>query len=121
MESLEDYFGQEILRYFDRVFDGRKLRILGYSRQRIPGNWKLMQENIKDPYHVGLLHTWFVMFGLIRGDQKSRIIMDEHGRHGAMASTREATKGGEVTKGLCGLHMAAKSRPARVDGRLAKP
>ncbi len=38
-----------------------------------------MQENIKDPYHVGLLHTWFVMFGLIRGDQKSRIVMDAHG------------------------------------------
>jgi salicylate 5-hydroxylase large subunit len=45
------------------VFDGRKLKLLGYNRQRIPGNWKLMQENIKDPYHPGLLHTWFVTFG----------------------------------------------------------
>ena len=51
---LEDYIGPAILGYFDRVFDGRKLQILGYNRQRIPGNWKLMQENIKDPYHPGL-------------------------------------------------------------------
>ncbi len=58
--------------YFDRLFDGRKLTLLGYNRQRIPGNWKLMQENIKDPYHPGLLHTWFVTFGLWRADNKSR-------------------------------------------------
>jgi phenylpropionate dioxygenase-like ring-hydroxylating dioxygenase large terminal subunit len=30
-----------------------------------------MQENIKDPYHPGLLHTWFVTFGLWRADNKS--------------------------------------------------
>ena len=29
-----------------------------------------MQENIKDPYHPGLLHTWFVTFGLWRADQQ---------------------------------------------------
>ncbi|MGQ7932660.1 aromatic ring-hydroxylating oxygenase subunit alpha [Paraburkholderia sp. D1E] len=100
VEPLEDYLGPEILPYFDRTFDGRKLKIHGHARQRIPGNWKLMQENIKDPYHVGLLHTWFLMFGLIRGDQKSRIVMDRHGRHGAMESTREATGKGEVSAGL---------------------
>jgi salicylate 5-hydroxylase large subunit len=60
-----------ILPYFDRLFNGRKLEILGYNRQRIPGNWKLMQENIKDPYHPGLLHTWFVTFGLWRADQQA--------------------------------------------------
>jgi salicylate 5-hydroxylase large subunit len=51
--------------------------VLGYNRQRIPGNWKLMQENIKDPYHPGLLHTWFVTFGLWRADNKrSSLVMD---------------------------------------------
>ena len=100
IEPLESYFGPEILPSFDRVFDGRKLTVLGYSRQRVPSNWKLMQENLKDPYHVGLLHTWFVVFGLIRGDQKSRLVTDVHGRHGAMASTREKVESGEVTKGL---------------------
>ena len=29
MPSLEDYLGPKMLGYFDRVFDGRELRILG--------------------------------------------------------------------------------------------
>ncbi len=74
------YLGADVLGYFDRVFDGRELTILGYKRQRIDGNWKLMQENIKDPYHPGLLHTWFVTFGLWRADQKSQLLTDAHGR-----------------------------------------
>jgi len=88
VESLEDYLGPTILGYFDRLFNGRQLTILGYNRQRIPGNWKLMQENIKDPYHPGLLHTWFVTFGLWRADNKSELRMDAHHRHAAMVSTR---------------------------------
>ena len=88
VESLEDFMGPTILGYFDRLFNGRKLTILGYNRQRIPGNWKLMQENIKDPYHPGLLHTWFVTFGLWRADNKSALRMDAHHRHAAMVSTR---------------------------------
>ncbi len=48
VESFEAFLGPTILSYFDRLFDGRPLRVLGYNRQRIPGNWKLMQENIKD-------------------------------------------------------------------------
>ena len=88
VESLEDFMGPTILGYFDRLFNGRKLTLLGYNRQRIPGNWKLMQENIKDPYHPGLLHTWFVTFGLWRADNKSELRMDAHQRHAAMVSTR---------------------------------
>ena len=88
VEPFEAFVGPAILRYFDRLFDGRELKILGYNRQRIPGNWKLMQENIKDPYHPGLLHTWFVTFGLWRADNKSQLLMDEKFRHAAMISTR---------------------------------
>jgi salicylate 5-hydroxylase large subunit len=101
VESLEDYLGPQILHYFDRLFNGRKLTILGYNRQRIPGNWKLMQENIKDPYHPGLLHTWFITYGLWRADNKSQLVMDEQFRHAAMISTRGS--GGvkaEVTAGV---------------------
>ncbi len=99
VESLEDFMGPAILRWFDRLFDGRQLRILGYNRQRIPGNWKLMQENIKDPYHPGLLHTWFVTFGLWRADNKSQLVMDERHRHAAMISTRGAQgKAAQVTQ-----------------------
>ena len=97
--SLEDYLGPAILGYFDRLFNGRRLKVLGYNRQRIPGNWKLMQENIKDPYHPGLLHTWFVTFGLWRADNKSQLVMDEHFRHAAMISTRgSAGQAGQVTQ-----------------------
>jgi salicylate 5-hydroxylase large subunit len=101
VESLEDFLGPQILHYFDRLFNGRKLTILGYNRQRIPGNWKLMQENIKDPYHPGLLHTWFITYGLWRADNKSQLVMDEQFRHAAMISTRGS--GGvktEVTAGV---------------------
>jgi len=100
LPSLETYLGPTILAYFDRVFDGRKLTILGYNRQRIPGNWKLMQENIKDPYHPGLLHTWFVTFGLWRADNKSELKMDDQFRHAAMISTRGTGGKGEVTSGV---------------------
>ncbi|MEY4653452.1 MAG: hypothetical protein RI884_2033, partial [Pseudomonadota bacterium] len=41
VESFEDYLGPAVLGHFDRVFSGRELQILGYNRQRIPGNWKL--------------------------------------------------------------------------------
>ncbi len=91
MESLEDFIGPAVLAYVDRLFNGRQLTLLGYNRQRIPGNWKLMQENIKDPYHPGLLHTWFVTFGLWRADNDSKLVMDKRRRHAAMVSTRGAT------------------------------
>jgi salicylate 5-hydroxylase large subunit len=94
VEPFEQFVGPTILQYFDRLFNGRPLTILGYNRQRIPGNWKLMQENIKDPYHPGLLHTWFVTFGLWRADNKSMLRMDEHYRHAAMISIRGS--GGKV-------------------------
>lgn len=100
VEPLEDYIGPAALAYFDRTFDGRELVVQGYSRQRIPGNWKLMMENIKDPYHPGLLHTWFVTFGLWRADNRSRLIMDERGRHACMISQRSETIDPDVTKGV---------------------
>lgn len=98
LESLEEYVGTDVLHYFDRTFDGRRLVIQGYSRQRIPGNWKLMMENIKDPYHPGLLHTWFVTFGLWRADNKSQLLMDSHGRHACMISRRNEAVDEEVAK-----------------------
>ncbi len=98
VEPFEDYLGPTILGWFDRLFSGRELKLLGYNRQRIPGNWKLMQENIKDPYHPGLLHTWFVTFGLWRADNRAALQMDRHHRHAAMISTRgNAGKASEVS------------------------
>ena len=104
-EPLKDYLGPDIMPWLDRIFKSadspKKLTLLGYNRQRIPGNWKLMMENIKDPYHPGLLHTWFVTFGLWRADQKSRMVMDAEGRHAVMISRRnEGGQNAAVTEGV---------------------
>jgi salicylate 5-hydroxylase large subunit len=96
VEPFERYLGATNLHYFDRVFDGRPLRLHGYSRQRIPANWKLMQENLKDPYHASLLHVFFVTFGLFRADQTGAIQMDERGRHCVMSLQRPVDDVGTV-------------------------
>ncbi len=92
VEPFEAYLGESILKLFDRVFDGRALSILGYSRQLIPANWKLMFENIKDPYHASLLHVFLVSFGLFRADSPSKVQMDPTGRHGALISWKGEEK-----------------------------
>ncbi len=93
MEPLADYLGPEILREFEATFDGRRLTILGHYRHSLPGNWKLYHENLKDPYHATLLHTFLVTFGLLVAGNKSLMLTDATGRHGVMASAKsDATK-----------------------------
>ena len=91
VEPLEDYLGEEMLGWFDRVFDGRELTLLGFMRQQLPCNWKLMFENIKDPYHATLLHVFLVTFGLFRADNPSATKMDKTGRHSVLVSQRGKT------------------------------
>ena len=43
---------------------------LGYYRNELPGNWKLYHENLKDPYHATLLHSFLVTFGLMVAGNK---------------------------------------------------
>jgi salicylate 5-hydroxylase large subunit len=117
IETFEDFLGPAVLPYFDRVFHGRELKVLGYSRQRIPANWKLMQENIKDPYHPGLSHTWFVTFGLWRADQKSQMVMDAQHRHACMVSRRNesaAPASAEVTKDVNSFKAGMKLHDDRL-------
>ncbi|MFN0160495.1 MAG: aromatic ring-hydroxylating dioxygenase subunit alpha, partial [Burkholderiales bacterium] len=113
VEDFDTYLG-EIRPWFERAFDGRELTILGYSRQRIPGNWKLMQENIKDPYHPGLLHTWFVTFGLWRADQRSYMRTDRHLRHAAMIGFKNDGGKGEVTQGVSSFKEDMKLADDRI-------
>ncbi len=100
---FESYLGETNLRYFDRVFDGRQLSLLGYSRQLIPGNWKLMFENIKDPYHASLLHVFLVTFGLFRADQESQVQMDDTGGHALLISRRGEQKKSDATSDIANL------------------
>lgn len=116
-ETLETYLGERMLRYFDRVFDGRQLEVLGYMRQRIPSNWKFMFENIKDPYHASLLHVFLVTFGLFRLDQQSAVEMDATGRHAVLVSRRGAQETNEATAQM----RAFKVKFALRDQRLLDP
>ena len=114
---LADYLGPGMMRYFTRIFDGRGLRVLGYQRQLIRGNWKLYLENIKDPYHAGLLHLFLVSFGLFRVDQKGESLLDESKGHTSFLS-RRARKGDHE-----GTEDVAKYTPdyALTDNRLIAP
>jgi phenylpropionate dioxygenase-like ring-hydroxylating dioxygenase large terminal subunit len=88
MESLQDYLGPEVLREFEATFDGRRPALLGYYRHTLPANWKLYHENLKDPYHATLLHTFLVTFGLLVAGNRSLMLADPSGRHGVMASAK---------------------------------
>ncbi|MCW2244161.1 FAD-dependent oxidoreductase [Azospirillum canadense] len=92
MEPLADYLGPDILGEFEATFDGRPLKVLGYYRNTLPGNWKLYHENLKDPYHATLLHTFLVSFGLLVAGNRSLMLCDESGRHGVMASAKSDGK-----------------------------
>ncbi len=116
MEPVEQYLGEEILQDFAVVFKDRKLKILGYYRNELPGNWKLYQENLKDPYHATLLHSFLVTFGLLVAGSKTSMIADPSGRHGTMASR----KPDDVTKIVDGS-TAKEMRAYRTDLQLADP
>lgn len=98
--DFETYCGPEMLAYVDRLFPGKGLRLLGYSRQIIPCNWKMYFENLKDPYHATLLHAFFITFGLWRADSKSESVPTTDGRHGIMVSRNEGKKTSEATKDM---------------------
>ena len=88
MESVEDYLGPVIAAEFDATFDGSEMKLLGVHRNILPSNWKLYQENLKDPYHATLLHTYLTTFGLFVSSNESNIPVDPTGRHGGLLSRR---------------------------------
>lgn len=79
-EPIEAYLG-EFGTGMVRRFLSRPIRILGYSRQLIAGNWKLYAENLRDTYHASLLHEFFVTYGVDRATQKGGVKMDARHRH----------------------------------------
>ena len=111
---FEEYMGPRMYKHYTRVYSGKKLKVLGYNRQRIPGNWKLMMENIKDPYHAGLLHVFFVTFGLFRADQDSAVDIDETGRHGILISRKGEQEKNNLTKDLRNFDESFKLEDDRI-------
>ena len=80
VEPLADYLGPVFTGHFDRIFR-RPVRVLGYQRQRIAGNWKLYLENQRDTYHGSLLHEFQSTFGMSRVTQTGGVTMDARHRH----------------------------------------
>lgn len=95
--SFEDYCGPDMFTYVKRLFGGRALKLLGYNRQLINSNWKMYIENLKDPYHATLLHSFLITFGLWRADTQSESIPTEGGRHGIMVSRNVGKKTSAAT------------------------
>jgi anthranilate 1,2-dioxygenase large subunit len=83
--SLEDFLGSTICDRLRRVFN-RPAVSLGYQRQRVRANWKLMVENVKDSYHGALLHAFNSRFGFFRSTQRGDVRMTAGGMHGILTT-----------------------------------
>lgn len=79
-EPLEEYLGDNVVGTIANLFP-RPIKVLGYQRQRIFGNWKLYNENVRDTNHGGLLHMFHATFGLSRNSQTGGARLDKKGRH----------------------------------------
>jgi anthranilate 1,2-dioxygenase large subunit len=79
-EPLETFLGPLFTDQIKRLFH-KPIRLLGYQRQRIFGNWKLYTDNLRDPNHGGLLHMFQITFGIARLNGVGGAKMDEEGKH----------------------------------------
>ena len=77
---LEDFLGPVMRKYISRVFQ-RPVKVLGYARQFMAGNWKLYSENSRDSYHGALLHLFYPTFGIYRQSQESAGLVSDEGYH----------------------------------------
>ncbi len=92
-EPLEDYLGPVMVAHVERLMH-KPIRILGYQRQTVYGNWKLYMENVRDSYHGGLLHEFQNTFGISRVTQVGGARMDaKHRHHITYSSAKEAQEG----------------------------
>jgi len=80
VKPREDYLGPVFAHQVRRLFT-KPVRILGYQRQRIFGNWKLYTDNLRDPNHGGLLHMFQITFGIARLSSKGGAQLDAEGKH----------------------------------------
>lgn len=80
VEPLETFLGPAFVAQIKRLFHA-PVRVLGYQRQRIFGNWKLYSDNVRDPNHGGLLHMFQITFGIARLSATGGAVLDEEGKH----------------------------------------
>ena len=78
--SLYDYIGPQMRPGLDRIFH-KPIEYLGCTRQYSKSNWKLYSENVRDPYHASLLHTFFSTFNLFRAGMRFENVNSNNGLH----------------------------------------
>jgi anthranilate 1,2-dioxygenase large subunit len=78
--SLFDYIGPNMRPGIDRIFH-KPIVYLGCVRQYSKSNWKLYSENVRDPYHASLLHSFFSTFNIIRAGMRTEVVGDRSGLH----------------------------------------
>jgi anthranilate 1,2-dioxygenase large subunit/terephthalate 1,2-dioxygenase oxygenase component alpha subunit len=79
---IKDYLGDDIRGRIERVLR-RPVQVLGRFTQRLPNNWKLYFENVKDTYHASLLHAFFGTFRITRLTQGGGVAVSPEGAHHA--------------------------------------
>jgi len=114
VEPLEDFLSPVFADQVRRLF-AKPVRVLGYQRQRIFGNWKLYTDNLRDPNHGGLLHMFQITFGIARLSGKGGARLDAEGKHNLSwaAQGGRAEAGGASDEGYSGTDrgdMAIKLR-----------
>jgi anthranilate 1,2-dioxygenase large subunit len=92
--SLEEFLGPEFTHQVKRLFHA-PVRVLGYQRQRIFGNWKLYADNLRDPNHGGLLHMFQITFGIARLNGAGGAKMDADGKHNLSWAAQGGRRGDE--------------------------
>ena len=77
---LEQYLGPVMSAYLKRAYS-RPMKVIGAHSQYLKNNWKLVMENVRDPYHASILHLFFGSFGLSRQTMKGEALLDDSGWH----------------------------------------
>ena len=88
VRPLYDYLGPVMRTHLDRLFNGRKMKVIGRYSQYLRNNWKLVMENVRDTYHASILHLFFGSFGLNRLSMEGGALTDETGWHHISYSKR---------------------------------
>ncbi|MEH6502666.1 MAG: aromatic ring-hydroxylating dioxygenase subunit alpha [Cycloclasticus sp.] len=78
--DLTAFLGEKMCANIRRVMH-KPIKVIGYTRQYMHGNWKAYSENSRDSYHGALLHLFYPTFGVYRQGQESVGITDEVGCH----------------------------------------
>ena len=86
---LADFLGPTMVENIQRSL-GRPYHLLGYHTQILHNNWKLYAENVRDPYHATLLHTFYTTFKINRLDMEDGLLLSECGRHSYSYAKRNA-------------------------------